>query len=286
MKHRSLRLLLLPLATAAVALLAPSALAGTATFGNHDGLTIPAAGSTGPADPYPSEVEVAGLGGKATKVTVTLHGLTHGYLQDLQVLLVGPSGAAVALMNRVGGFGPGVTLAEYTFDRSAEAAFPENEIPASGSYRPAASAGCPLVPELCTLPAPAPGAFPYGLSLAAFEGLSPNGTWKLFVHDAEGVDTGSLAGWSLTITTAGEDPVEEALIELADKVATVGTGGSLAAKLGAAQALYESGDLAATCGTLQAFVNQVRAQRGKKIAAPLADALIADAEALRSQLGC
>ena len=50
-------------------------------------------------------------------------------------------------------------------------------------------------------PAPAP-AGTYGTSLDVFNGLAPNGTWRLYVVDDQANDVGAIgAGWVLTITT-------------------------------------------------------------------------------------
>jgi hypothetical protein len=49
-------------------------------------------------------------------------------------------------------------------------------------------------------PAPAP---PHGTTLSVFNGVNPNGAWRLFVVDDAGADVGSIAGgWSLNIVTA------------------------------------------------------------------------------------
>lgn len=65
-----------------------------------------------------------------------------------------------------------------------------------------------------------------------------------------------------------------------------GIANSLLVKLQGAQAALDSGDTAAACGKLGAFVNEVQAQSGKKIPAADAARLIAAADNLRTQLGC
>ena len=61
---------------------------------------------------------------------------------------------------------------------------------------------------------------------------------------------------------------------------------SLLAKLGGAQRKLDDGRLAATCGKLGAFANQVRAQGGKRIDATEAAELVGQASAVRASLGC
>src|SRR5437867_3850721 len=54
----------------------------------NDPLPTPA-----PANPYPSNISVSGLTGTISKVTVTLTNLTEPRPDDLDLLLVGPTGA-------------------------------------------------------------------------------------------------------------------------------------------------------------------------------------------------
>ena len=65
-------------------------------FYNNVGITIPDNTS---AIPYPSNITVAGLPGVVSKVRVTLRGLSHTYSNDLDVLLVGPTGQNLILMS-------------------------------------------------------------------------------------------------------------------------------------------------------------------------------------------
>ena len=75
-------------------------------------ISIPDATSAGtsPANPYPSEINVQGLGGTITDVNVTLNGFSHGFPDDVAVQVVspGPTGKSVRLMSDVGAhFPPG-----------------------------------------------------------------------------------------------------------------------------------------------------------------------------------
>ncbi|MFQ5524562.1 MAG: proprotein convertase P-domain-containing protein, partial [Acidimicrobiia bacterium] len=156
-------------------------------------VTIGAAAAT----PYPSTLTVASFGGAAlVDVNVTLTELTHTFPLDMRVLLVAPTGQAVLLMSVVGGGGPGVTNVDLTFDDEAGQTIGLTTNPLAGSYRPSVN-----IPE--DLPAPAPSG-PYGTSLSDFDGIDPVGEWQLFVQDVfEGADDGSLASWSLALTTDG-----------------------------------------------------------------------------------
>jgi hypothetical protein len=61
---------------------------------------------------------------------------------------------------------------------------------------------------------------------------------------------------------------------------------SLLAKLDAMANAVDAGDQAGACDSLNGYVNQVRAQTGKKIAVAPAAGLVADAMVVRQQLGC
>ena len=71
-----------------------------ATFANTNTITIPdpnaptAVDEFGPAAPYPSPITVSGLTGQVGKVTAKLYDFTHSYVHDVNVLLVGPTGAS------------------------------------------------------------------------------------------------------------------------------------------------------------------------------------------------
>lgn len=139
-------------------------------------------------------INVSGVTGTVTKVTVKLDGLTHTYPDDIDVVLVGPGGQKVMLMSDMGG-STDISNVVLTFSDSAASALPDSSKLLTGTYKPGN-----VGPE--NLPAPSP-AGPYGTSLGAFNGLNPNGAWRLYVADDAGADIGSIArGWSLTFTTS------------------------------------------------------------------------------------
>ena len=167
--------------------------ASGATFSNLGPITIPAEGTSGPAAPYPSTINVAGLG-SITSITVDLFGFTHTFPDDVDILLVGPTGLSVILMSDVGG-GFDVSGLNLTLDDSG-AALPDNEVLTSGIFQPT-NVG---TGDIFQAPAPAD---PYGSLLASLIGSDPNGTWSLFVIDDVGADVGSFSGgWALNINDA------------------------------------------------------------------------------------
>jgi subtilisin-like proprotein convertase family protein len=167
----------------------------TQTFSNSGAILVPGAGTSGPASPYPSTISVTGLTGRTSKVTVTLSSMNHTFTDDVDVLLVSPTGAKLLLMSDTGG-GSDWVGHTYTFDQAAASVLPDATLAASGTYRPSNYGTGD------TFPAPAPGG-PYADSLATFNGASPNGTWSLYVVDDVGGDVGNFnGGWGLSITTS------------------------------------------------------------------------------------
>jgi len=166
------------------------------TVSNPAPIAIPEVGS---AAPYPSTLTVSGFTGVVQKVTVTLNGLTHGWPDDLDVLLVGPTGQAALLMSDAGG-DVGLENVSLTFDDDTSAALPDAGPIASGSYRPADHDPADAFPS----PAPAGS---WGTGLSDFSGLDLNGTWRLYVYDDQAKDGGSIAsGWTLTVTRCAPGP--------------------------------------------------------------------------------
>nr|MCU0756673.1 hypothetical protein [Xanthomonadales bacterium] len=165
------------------------------TFSNTDAIAIPMVGSTGIASPYPSPITVSGVGGTVGQVVVTLTGYSHTFPDDVDVLLVGPTGARMVLLSDVGGSADAVDLTLVFDDTAADPALDNGPL-VSGTYRPT------NIGATDTFASPAPAA-PYDSALSVFNGTDPNGVWQLFVVDDLTGDSGSFAGgWSLTITAS------------------------------------------------------------------------------------
>lgn len=167
-----------------------SATQAATVFTNNDGIEIPATGTFGVANPYPSTINVSGMG-SIVSISVLLSGLTHTFPDDLDILLVGPTGASVILMSDVGGNND-ITNVSLNFTITAVLSLPNNTQIVSGTYLPTD------IGTGDTFSAPAP-AGPYGTSLAGFVGTNPNGVWSLYVIDDQVQDVGSLTSWSITI---------------------------------------------------------------------------------------
>jgi hypothetical protein len=166
-------------------------------FSNPNPINIP---NSGTSTPYPSTINVSGLSGNLNSLKVTLTNLSHTYPDDIDVLLVGPTGAKALLMSDVGGSSD-VNNVTLTFDPTATSLLPDSGLITSGSYK---------ATDFVTgdfFNAPAPGG-PYGTDFSVFNSTNPNGTWSLYVMDDAGGDVGTIAGgWSLTLGTASATPV-------------------------------------------------------------------------------
>lgn len=167
----------------------PSPISSTFTLANPALISIPSAGA---ANPYPSTIDASSLSGTVVKATVTLNDVSHTFPDDIDILLVGPTGAKTLLMSDAGGSTDLVNV-DLTFDDDAPALLPDSNPISSGVYRPTDYGTGD------TFPAPAP-AGPYPASLAVFQGTNPAGNWNLYVVDDLTGDAGSIGGWSLTLT--------------------------------------------------------------------------------------
>jgi subtilisin-like proprotein convertase family protein len=165
------------------------------TYANAGSILIPAVNTSGPANPYPSNINVGGSTGTVTKVTVTLNAMNHTFPDDIDILLVGPGGQRLLLMSDAGGSADLVNVT-LTFDDAAATTLPDGTPIASGTYLPSNFGTGD------TFPAPAPVGPYTDTELSIFDGIDPNGIWSLYVFDDVGGDVGNISGgWSLTLTT-------------------------------------------------------------------------------------
>jgi subtilisin-like proprotein convertase family protein len=178
----------------------------TTTLSNLAPITLPDSprvSGVALASSYPSTINVAGLVGTVTKVTVALKDFNHTNPDDVDVLLVGPGGQRVVLMSDAGG-APNQVNTTFTFDDTAPAAVPDtfpgifsDNRTDTGTFKPSNY----VVTDIFPAPAPA-GPHPDPPLLSVFNGIDPNGVWSLLVVDDASVNAGSiLGGWELRITT-------------------------------------------------------------------------------------
>jgi large repetitive protein len=120
-----------------------------------------------------STITVAGTEGTITDIDVTLN-ISHTWVADLEIYLIGPDGTRVELLADVGGDGD--DFVGTVLDDQADVPISEGSAPFTGRYRPE------------------------GL-LAAFNGLTSDGDWVLEITDIFQPDPGILQSWSIAITT-------------------------------------------------------------------------------------
>jgi Ca2+-binding RTX toxin-like protein len=182
--------------------------ASAVVFSNPGSIAINDAGADGTgnsvpanATPYPSNIVASGVSGAVTDVNVTLKGFSHSFPDDVGILLVSPSGAALLLQDGAGD-DPDVSGVNTTFDDSASALLPDNTAWASGTYKPTSYYADDPFPTpgpgtAYNNPNPAVG----GRTLAStFNGSAANGTWRLFVRDFVNGENGVISGgWSLEL---------------------------------------------------------------------------------------
>lgn len=192
----------------ALALLAVSVNAFAVTFNSdQSGIALPGTGtggtSNGSASAYPITFQVSGLGGGITDLDVSLLGLSHTFPDDLDILLVSPTGLTCMIMSDVGGSTDAVNL-DLLLDDEASTLLPDSAALATGSYRPN------NVGTTDPMLAPAP-AGPYGTTLSVFDGSNGNGTWSMYIMDDASIDAGTLRQAQLHIAAVPEPATMTAL---------------------------------------------------------------------------
>jgi (2Fe-2S) ferredoxin len=164
-----------------------------ATGANTNAINIAANGT---ANPYPSDIQISGLNGLITGVTVNLENFSHTAPDDVDILLVAPSGRRIVLMSDAGG-ATAVNNLSMTFTDSASAVLPDNSALTSGIFKPT------NYDDTDTFPSPAPQGSVSGSTLGAFYGSNPNGTWSLYVVGDNGNNAGTISGgWNLDIQSS------------------------------------------------------------------------------------
>lgn len=170
------------------------------------------ASANGPASIYPSVQQITGFSGVSHHVTVTITNYVGGiqqyliYVGDLgmcDLLLVSPTGKSCLLKSGTPNEGihlPNNANWSFTFDDSAAAFIPQNSPPVSGgSYKPTQSGTVQAFPGCVTNLV----SQPYGTTLAAVTGDSPNGAWSLWIRSAysnEPTIPFSLGQWQVNVS--------------------------------------------------------------------------------------
>jgi hypothetical protein len=193
-----------------LAVFAPAASAATETrsFLNMEGFKPSLnAEDFGPANHYPGKVVVSGVPGTVTKVSLTTIDLTA--TQDLDMALVGPNGAQVMLISDACS-AETVDHETFTFEDAAFEFAPTGCVTGqTKSYKPTNLGPIGIGDDNLALGG-GPSE-PFSNSLAVFNGISPNGEWKLFLtDDAEGLGGFSMVGFTLNLQIEPPPPAPPA----------------------------------------------------------------------------
>lgn len=180
----------------------PAGAAVSATVSNPATIAIPDQGN---ANPIPSTIEASGLGTAITGLTVSMN-IDHTCVKDLDILLVGPDGTRTVLMSDVGH--PAISLSCDDLKKTVVVS------DAGAPFGTSIPGGNPITVRPSDNDAtghqgdswPGISGDSQANNLATFNGKNPNGDWKLYVVDDAGSDSGSIKGWSLTITTSNGTP--------------------------------------------------------------------------------
>jgi subtilisin-like proprotein convertase family protein len=163
------------------------------TFDVSGPIAIPDGGQS-----LPSTIAVSGFETEVADVNVTLFGITHGAVNDLDFLLVSPGGQSAVIVSDVGSNANNATLA---LDDQEVSQISSAGALTTGTFQPTNfQSGDSFSP-------PAPQPTPSNSKLGVFNSTDPNGTWSLHIRDDNFGTTGSLTGgWSLIITSANGVP--------------------------------------------------------------------------------
>jgi uncharacterized repeat protein (TIGR01451 family) len=172
-------------------------------FCNATALTFPnVIGASG--SPYPTRINVSGMAGVLSKVTISLTGLSHNNMtRDLDMMLTGPNGNSLVVLSDVGGTAALTTPVNLVLDSSAGSALPTSSALTSGTFLPTDVSSSPA--DSFAPPAPTTNVFSAASTTldTAFDNSNPNGLWTLWtaIDGAGGSGGGSLTGgWCLNVT--------------------------------------------------------------------------------------
>jgi hypothetical protein len=138
-----------------------------------------------------------------TSVIVFINGLTHQFADDLDFLLVGPSGANLEFWSDAGGTQV-ISNVDYTISDNGFNLLPDGSLIAAGTYRPTdygtpveTSSNWGLPPSLVINHPVVSGTGTLG---STFTGTFVAGIWTLYVRDDASGDLGSLTSWGVQVS--------------------------------------------------------------------------------------
>lgn len=149
------------------------------------------------ASPYPALMPVSGLAGRVHNARVKINNLSYGSRQYMHMYLGGPANVNVALFTDA--TTDAVTNKKFTFEDNAPTFFYRAGSTVDGNYRSwdydyfTTGIYSGFTNE--------PATDEHGFTLGEFNGLNPNGNWRLYVENTAATGTGSLPSWNVELTS-------------------------------------------------------------------------------------
>jgi fibronectin-binding autotransporter adhesin len=176
--------------------------------------------SGSPANQYPSEIVVPSLTGSLSSLSLTLQGVTSTDLGGIDVLLVSPAGVgqkAFVAMNAIDDVNGDTSISAsgtaFTLTDTGSGFPSSGALSNNGAYKPFASTlnvglfPGPASQTLSGPPSVSASNAPENVGTATFgsifDGVSPSGTWQLFVVGSGFGTSMSATGWCVNLTTSG-----------------------------------------------------------------------------------
>ena len=208
---------------------------GITSFSNATPIELPTVPNTsGPANPYPSNIVVAAFSETVIGARVTLNGLSHTWPNDLDFLLVSPSGQKMIILSDAFGSDDAINATLELRDDALDAApVGDFALTSTHAFRPTNhGANDPF-------DAPAPGgpylnAEPSGAATfaSAFGGIDPNGVWSLYIDDDVGSDAGLISGgWTLSLLFAQPATCDTCMLSVGGTVTGLNGGNSVSLQI-------------------------------------------------------
>lgn len=178
--------------------------AQTVTFNGTGGLLVPPGAPAQTIGVTQSPCNVTGIGtlGGCNTITQLDLDLTHTFVGDIGIFLIGPGGQVLELSTGNGGGGDNYTNTVFT-DAAAQF-ITAGTPPYNGTFRPEGR-----ITNLATpySNVPALGTFTFANT---YNGTNADGTWYLYINDYVAIDVGVINSWSITFNTGGIPPVADA----------------------------------------------------------------------------
>lgn len=193
MKHITLSCLLL--------LTSVSTNAQLVTFNGQGNLVFPPGAPAQTVGIIQSPCLVSGIGtiGGCVAIEQVDINLTHTFVGDIAIFLIGPGGQALEFSTGNGGGGDNFTNTVFT--DNAPIFITAGAPPYTGTFRPEGRV-TNLTPPFSN--APALGTFTFANT---YNGTNADGTWNLYINDYVPADVGEIISWSITFNLGGTPPV-------------------------------------------------------------------------------